>query len=159
MTQQLPTLMGAVLEDVATYLGDRVERVLLQPGDEVAWDDCCNGQLAVRLISLVPIPSGTPGARPCPPAGWNATLGISMIRCVATLQDDGEPPTAEAITVDALDVLGDMALIQLAIDCVTRARPEVQRLELLSWTPLGPAGGCAGGEWRLHMFVPSCACP
>lgn len=159
MTVQIITMMGAVLEDVAGYLGDRAERHVIQPGEEVAWDDCCDGQLAVRLISVNPAPQGAPGARPCPPAGWNVTLGVSMVRCVASLKDDGEPPSAEEITQDGIDVVGDMTLIQIAIDCVTRARPEVQRLELLGWTPLGPAGGCAGGEWRLHMFVPSCACP
>ena len=160
MTANIEPLFVEILDEAMDELVDNPPgRAFIQPGAEVSWDDCCQGggQLSIRLISLVP--AGTAAISPCPPAGWTATVGLSLIRCVAGLDDAGRVPTAEQLSADGADVLADMTALERALNCRVRELDSVERMSIIQWLPQGPEGGCAGGEWQFMISVLSCACP
>jgi hypothetical protein len=136
-------------------------RAALYPGSEVAWDDCCDGQVWVRLVSLVP--TGSPvqptGLLPCGVVLWLATVGVGAVRCAHVVNDQGDAPSVAELTADTLGVTADAAALSQAIQCCMTAVPGVERLSPLRWDPLGPSGGCVGGEWLVSMQLPNCACP
>ena len=50
-------------------------------------------------------------------------------------------------------MLRDLAVLQEVVLCHPQTR------SILNWTPLGPQGGCHGGEWQFTISVGTCACP
>lgn len=153
-----PIMAEYVTAALASFPDGKVpQRVITyQPGEEVAWDGCCDGQLAMRLIALdLSAPQSNAQGLICGGKWWNVRLGLSLIRCVGVVSDKGTPPTAERITNDGAQMLADIATIQDVVMCLgkTTAAPAP------AWVPLGPSGGCAGGEWQFTVRVPVCACP
>jgi hypothetical protein len=51
----------------------------------------------------------------------------------------------------------DMMAVAEAINCCLA--PQVAKLQMLRWDPLGPEGGCTGGEWSFTVLVDNCRCP
>lgn len=128
--------------------------VFIAPGAQVAWDDCCDGQLWARVVSIVPSGSSTRGASPCVTPTFLATLELGIIRCAAVMGTKGQAPTAEAITLDGLLGLSDMTALAETLNC----NPSVRTME--KWTPAGPQGGCFGGSWTLTATLTNClTCP
>lgn len=180
MAGDLPSLESNPFVYVAQALLDCAEDELakhdrtpgmvhLAPGRQVAWDNCCEGgQLWVRVISMHPSGEGVTGSSfpdrvvrdSCAPATWAVQLGVGIVRCVATVNETGEPPNETQITNDAVNMLDDMELLRRAIVCnFRRGVTHVQRILLDSWTPQGVDGGCGGGEWTLWVGVTNYACP
>ena len=126
---------------------------IVAPGSEVAWDECCDGQLWIRVSGQEPALSSRAGAADpnCRLLGWYVTLGVGIIRCVASLDSRGSPPTPTAITEDGLTSIRDSVEIRTALVCADTSL----RLTVLQWSPLGPAGGCAGGEWLVSIYLPA----
>lgn len=155
---QLRSILGSYVDRVLEALPDdrqpgRVVRVA--PGVAPAFDDCCEGQLYTRVVSMVPavekVPNGA-GVR-CNVPAWSVTIGLGMIRCAHTLDDHGDAPAADLVTEDGYEMLDDMLALQEAIlhdDAPTRS--------VLGWNPLEEEGGCHGGEWlftlRLDLVRP-----
>lgn len=150
-------LLTVALACVADVLDPPVGRAVLAPGSAVAWDDCCDGQVWVRLISLVPKPDPTGLSTPCGPSIWVATLGIGVVRCVATVDDQGYAPPASALITDTLQMTADMTALSEAIQCCLA--PQTGKTSMLRWEPSGPEGGCAGGEWTITVLIDNCGCP
>jgi hypothetical protein len=89
----------------------------------------------------------------CGIMGWEVTLALGIIRCVEVQNDNGVPPSGAAISADGYVMLDDLAAIQEAIICNENTyRPG-------TWFPLGPQGGCAGGEWHFTVRIQPCGCP
>lgn len=164
--------MAALLDCANTALNgyDRpVARAFLNPGLDTPWDACadnCDGQLWVRVIerfpSGTPFPSRDTSAKSCHPLAWATTLAVGVLRCTPTVNDDGSPPAADAMTASALEMTEDAAILEEALRCCfaeTAGSQLVARLILGAWVPLGPQGGCVGGEWQLTIASPVCACP
>lgn len=160
--------MGALLdcaEDALIENGRPAALVHLVPGLQVAWDNCCEGegQLWVRVLQVYP--TGGPAApfpqqdvgQSCGVAHLAAVLGVGVVRCVHTLDDQGDPPTGQEMTGDALGMTADMAILLGAIECCFIAdRRPTPRVGV--WTPQGAQGGCGGGEWQLTVGVSACGC-
>jgi hypothetical protein len=130
-------------------------RAFVAPGQEVAWDDCCDGQLHVRLISLGPdnaLQTRKASGQPCGPEFWIATIGLGIVRCAHTVDDEGNAPTPGQISSDANDMTGDLTALLDAITCCIRPT------SITGWTPVGPLGGCHGGEWVYTVRIPACDC-
>lgn len=138
----LGELAGVVFDGLTTKPG----RTIVAPGGEVAWDDCCAGQLAVRIVRTEAIYQSEQGG--CP-VGYRLVLGVSLVRCVATIDDNGRAPRAEQITLDGHNVTRDMGEVARAIQNYRPA--DAMRVYLGEWIPSGPQGGCAGGEWTLTI--------
>lgn len=155
--------MQAVLDCAEAALeadGRGAGRALLVPGDNVPDDWCnCDGQLYVRVIQIVPT-----GQQPhCPPLAQTVTLGVGVIRCAATLDDNGSPPAASVLTAEALAMTQDAATLYGALVCCGPQLVTDQLIKkaptIVSWAPQGPLGGCARGEWVFTLSLDVCSCP
>jgi hypothetical protein len=156
-----PTVV-ALLDCCQAALDPPPLRVLVNPGLEVSWDDCCAGQLWVRvqtLEALAPPALGAKLGRPCDRL-WLATLGVGIIRCVTTIDNQGAVVGGAVLTGEAMQVLDDQAALAEAIQCCTGPGLQPGSVPtLLRWDALGPDGGCAGGEWTVNMRVRTNNCP
>lgn len=147
-------MLTAALECAAAGLTRPAGRVALYPGGEVAWDQCdCDGQLWVRLTEMERAGDGDRNGTPCGPLLWKATLGVGVIRCVGTLDDQGNSPPTNRLNMDTLQMTQDMSDLAVAMTCCLSPQLEESRLQMLTWNPLGPQGGCAGGEWVFTVLV------
>ncbi|QDH93271.1 hypothetical protein QC999_gp79 [Microbacterium phage Cressida] len=153
-------LMDVYVKAAVAVLNPTPDRIVYyQPGEEVAWDGGCVGQLAARVIAIdMQAPQANGQGLICGGNWWNVRLGLSLIRCVASVDSEGRRvkiPTPEEITQDGAQMLADIAALQEVIMCAgyTAAAPAP------AWQPLGPNGGQAGGEWQFTVRTSVCACP
>lgn len=126
----------------------------IAPAAEVAHDHCCDGMVAVRVTRIAPRqPPGGAGRAVAPSpndhiSGLLVTVGVQHVRCVEVVDDRGIPPDASAIHADGQAVLADAEKVMQALLCDLDSK---YRPRLLVWTPIGPSGGCAGGEWEAQI--------
>lgn len=139
-----------VLETAYNGLTVKPGRSVVVAGNNVAWDDCCDGQLSVRVVTVTPIYKGSP-MNGCP-VGTEMVLGVGIVRCISTLDDRGMPPTEAEMMEDGSVMLRDMRELGNALQCVTV--PGALASWMGEWTPLGAMGGCAGGEWEFRVRLP-----
>lgn len=131
---------------------------------EVVWDDCCKGQLWVRLVSMDPlILDQRRGAQEkCGPDGWMLTIGVGILRCAATVNDQGVVPSVSQLVAESKVTTAEAQALRAAITCVDLSDETenlaLRRQLLTSWSPLGPEGGCVGGEWTMTVPVTDCGC-
>lgn len=129
-------------------------RQIIQPGTEVAWDECCDGMGWVRLLNVQPTPTATKAnGMPCGIQWWNIQLAAGVLRCVDVVDDRGVAPTAEQITADGHEFALDASNLLQAIVC------DRYTYQVSGVTPVGPQGGCAGSEVQFIVRVPACQCP
>jgi hypothetical protein len=142
--------------DCATEaLDPPVGRSFIAPGLEVAWDDCCDGQVWVRLLQLIPLDqfnTRKASGHNCAVDVWEITAAVGVVRCVHSLNDDGQAPPPDAITLDGVQMAEDMQALMGAIQCC------IQPGSFVRWNPTGPSGGCAGGEWQFVIRIEGCGC-
>lgn len=150
--------VGSVLWDMVekskASLVPKPTRVIhVNPGRQVPWDECCVGQLAGRVLTITPFtgPRGSTSLG-CGVVEYVVTLGISIIRCVATVDDSGQAPTPAEMDADGLQMTRDLANIMRVIQCHPATRT------MGAWNPLGNQGGCGGGEWTFQVRIPVCPC-
>lgn len=167
--------MGAPVSNVLEILRDALDlltnveacaiepapcRVAVYPsGGAVPWDTCesgCNGessdgQLWAAFTSVVS--NNQPG--PCRSYTWTAEIGV--VRCEkAKPNDSGQMPSTALVEADAQQQAADADAIFNALTCCVD-RPETLRdVELLTWAPRGPSGGCVGGIWTVRGVLDIC---
>lgn len=139
--------LHALLARAEERLDPTPELVIVSPGANVAWDNCC-GQLWARIVNYTP-PTGARQVRKadgslCSPRR-QATIEIGVLRCVAVVNDQGNPPTEAELNADGEQVLLDAEALWQMLSCEVKVR------EVIRWTPLGPQGGCAGGHWQFTV--------
>ncbi|HEY5841538.1 MAG TPA: hypothetical protein VIU87_08730 [Mycobacterium sp.] len=154
-TDTFSPMMARYVTAAQVALDPSPSRVItFQPGEEVAWDECCEGQLWCRIIRVgAGSYRGKADGTVCDIPYWTLTLGLGVIRCVGVLDDNGTAPTAARISADGLQANQDIAALSEVITCIGLTTG------ILGWIPLGPQGGCAGGEWQFETRVAVCACP
>jgi hypothetical protein len=126
-------------------------------GGNPAWDDCCDcgdgsGQLWVRLVTWEPDPEfiqPTPFGCDQPTM---LTIGVGALRCVPTIDEHGNPPSASAETTSARQILHDAEVVKNAVMC------SIEERFWQGWTALDYAGGCGGGEHLFLIPYPGCDC-
>lgn len=130
--------------------------VHLSPGNTVAWDNCCDGQLWVRVVSLLPMPQGS---QPCDVHALQVRVGLGTLRCVTAIDDDGKFPTAQEMVADALALSLDGQILLQAIRCFDFG-PHVgpKTIVLEQGLPLGNDGQCGGWEWTLTFQMLTAPC-
>ena len=160
MIPGLPELLDELLGCAEREVDPPAARVFLAPGLEVAWDACCDGQLWVRVVGVadgsdrVPVVPRLADGSSCAPPAWVVTLGVGVLRCTPVVDDRGRAPSADALTGSAGQVLEDMAAVAGAVVCCSG----LSGVGGMLWTPLGPEGGCAGGEWTFDVVLRGCGC-
>lgn len=155
--------VSEAMHDLLTVADNNLRRdtgiQFLAPGEQVAWDDCCDdggvgGQLWVRCLNVFPtgpFPQQDNDQK-CGVRFTTAVLAVGVVRCAHTLDDQGNSPTAEEMNGDTLGIMDDMEDLFTAITQDYHWKHTVGR-----WSPLGPDGGCAGGEWVIQVMVQPCA--
>ena len=141
-----------VLAVAQRYLSTPVRHVIVAPGAEVVWDDCCGGVLYVRVVGVTPVTQANAALGTCALLGWAVTLGLGTVRCTDVVDDRGRAPRDKDLTEDALRLTQDAADLGQMLMCETNASN-------VSWAPQGPDGGCMSGEWTFDLRVSGCACP
>lgn len=152
---QVKNLMTDIVTSSVNLLSPRPSRaILIAPGESMAWDDCCEGQVWARLTSLAPLPSNTPaqrpGANPCAIPSFLGTFELGIVRCAATVNDRGQAPSPFQITEDGEQSINDMTTLLGILRCRDDLR------SLIGWIPQGPEGGCHGGYWQFTTLVHNC---
>jgi len=155
-------LVGPLCTDmlacVQANLSVPVGRAFVAPGSAIAWDDCCDGQLWVRVVQMNTTDGVRPqkmGAKPCDPCGLEYAVGveIGVLRCSSTIDDQGQIAGPDVLTAEALQALTDEAEISEAAQCCIRSLPGMKNLVMVRWDPLGPEGGCVGGVWTIALTL------
>lgn len=152
---ELLTQTGQAYIDAGPVNGvDRVPALIhLAPGREEAWDNCCTGQLYARVIEVYPS-SPFPGRSNASGCGdlMAVRIGLGVLRCAAVLDNEGNAPSAEAMTGDTLEALEDMAILLDVLRSFS-VEPWLPGFRLEGWVPKGVSGGCHGGEWTFALGV------
>lgn len=146
LTEYLTALLATVEAEVEEC-GPELALVFLNPGIDVAWDVCCGGQLWIRVVRMHPVnplPQKVFKTSECGDR-LGAQIAVGIIRCQTGLDalDQGGFPTEDQLTADASQMLLDMAAI-FRVLCDAGIMIDM-------WTPLGPKGGCYGGEWTAWL--------
>ena len=157
---QAAVLLSHVLEAL-DGAGASVCRSFVVPGLSVPWDECCpcsnyrEGQAWVRISQVQATDAFPGGAGPhrCAPKQYAVDLAVGVLRCAHTIDDAGNAPSASTITDDAGKVSRDRAILRDAIIGPYFGDLEPGDAVLRTWSPLGPSGGCVGGEWTLATRV------
>lgn len=128
-----------LLDDINTNLEKKPGRVIaVVPGNQVIWDDCCKGQLTARLVSLTPVLTGGSSITQCGIKWWQAVGEITLVRCAATLNDNGSAPKPGVLLAEGRDALKDTDTIIKSIG----TQDWIQSIG--GWTPAANTGGCRG---------------
>jgi len=151
------TVAQYILAAVQAGLTTPATRNLITTG-QIAWDDCCDGQLAVSVTRISPtetfptetvtnVQSGS-----CSPAYDLAEITVQLVRCHPS---NVPAPTPAALTAAASATLIDANQVRRLVTAVLCAlkNDATQRLDYFvrDQLMLGPEGGCAGSE--LHVYV------
>lgn len=132
----------------------RVHAVFGQVADDIS--SCEDSQLNIRVISITPPPSATVSQQlSCGPNELVVSVGLGTVRCVASIDKSGRPPSPETIAQEAAEGNRDMWALLAALNCVDDYPFDFDRV-ITSWLPRGPEGGVAGGEWLFSMRIPNC---
>lgn len=154
-------ILGTALACASTGLSVPASRAIIATG-QIAWEGCCSGQVWARLIDMTPMQTSsgfgqvTASGQPCGPVMWRATIGVGVLRCAATVNEMGDAPPSATLIAEALGTTRDQADLGEALQCCLA--PQVASLVMQRWDPLGPDGGCVGGEWTFTVLVDACSC-
>lgn len=152
--------LAAIIEEYVTAaeaaLTPTPQRIIrLQPGETATWDSPCGGQMWARIASITSGPNqAKANGVPCSIPWFVVTLALGVIRCIAVVSDDAVAPDAATITREGGEMLADLEALREVVLCSDRTTGDV----LPSWTPLGPQGGAAGGEWTFSVRIGTCSC-
>lgn len=148
--------------DFATYLDHYVAalstaltptpgKVFVQPGEEVAWDQCdCDGQAWARIVNAVPVIGTRKANGVACVEWWDVTIAVGVLRCVKGPNERGKLPSAEQITADGHRFADDMVALMTMVECDQYVR------QITTANPLGPQGGCAGSEVQFIVRMQPC---
>ena len=162
-----PILQGILSANASAFVeaGTPPGRVELTPGLLPAWDDCCQGQLYLRVREVFPtgpfpsFDSAQKGVNSaCAIKLLSVSFAVGMMRCAATLDDNGNSPTPEQVSADGNLMLDDMNTILQTLVCTVPTIKGIQSLKMDRWVPQGVNGGCHGGEWGAMIAVDPCLC-
>lgn len=145
-------------------------RVFVAEGS-VAWDECCDGQLSVRLVTVQPTvtpPAVSNGPTNCDGSvSMMATWEVTLLRCAAPLPDSAGAgplgPSPAEIDASGLDVLADLQALVNGLACCLAgmaAAPPYHDGWIRQGVLVGPEGGCHGAQVLLTLVDdPLCSCP
>lgn len=162
------TGIAKCITDTMTEMGIELpNRVCAVPGSEIAWDDCECGQLAILTSRIFPslnfpIEFADDGRQSnCGTPYLVVQLQISMTRCVPGANQNGKPPTCEALAAATLHSYEDAyAVLQGTSCCVRQMKNDLNIAEFLVGAQdfVGPAGRCAGSTTNVFLGYTGICC-
>lgn len=147
----------AMLDCVAAAVPDPPARLYVSDGPLVAWD--CE-----QLVAAVERTASTAGNAAVevqdPTLGFvmrSATIGLWLVRCCPTMDDDGTAPPADQIDASAQTVLADPTVMVRALWAAQQAGTigGCRSMAFLGWQGVGPQGGLTGGVLRMAVDLTS----
>lgn len=185
-----PTAFYDVAQTVLDCVCDQMTSLAGEAGVPVGYDcpcfryvsagepaiDCCSvecdgadGMLTVHVDDIFPsddFPVRALLFEPCKAATWVASIVVTAARCAPSMDEQGNPATAEALSANALLMAVDQYAILTALGCCVVADVEgishkrKRRVRIGISTPQVSEGGCASVEVRAFVEVGSiCNCP
>ena len=154
---RLSPALTAIVAAAAAQLsseGRAVGRIVsVAPGANVAEDECCEGFLYSRVVAVQARYGAnarhTASGAYCSPLSYQVSAVLGIRRCAAVVDDRGISPKPEEITADGREGLADLSTL-LAVLCSLTG---IDSIGL--WEPVGPEGGCHGGEWSFTLSLPA----
>lgn len=134
----------------------------LRPGALIPMDYCdcngkgtCGGNAFVNLMSVFPskiFPQPDRLSTGCM-SPLAARIQVGVYRCVPVVANPNsqgkagaEPPTELQMMQATRVQMSDMAAIYRALVCCSKQQ---KKFTVEQYTPVGPAGGCGGGQWSV----------
>lgn len=154
-------LLDAFLAQIEIAYDDEPNiRCVAQPGENLI-TDWCAGSCAMAYVRVASLGVSTTGFPETDVAGGRggplaATFHLGVARCVAMMDEQGNPPAPEQQTAEARQFLTDAQTLRRVVACtILEQRPHLytKTVGLGTWTPQGPEGGCAGGYWPVSTRV------
>jgi hypothetical protein len=151
-------LLGLVANEL-TGLGILVpERQYLAPGSDVVFD--CE-QLTVRIARVIP---GMQGADTTFPVVTHsklrktAELFVTIVRCVPTMHDNGDPPTVDEYMASSQITFADAFALRVALENIEHQHllvPVNVPCTVGQLNTLGPLGGLAACDMMFSVELVS----
>lgn len=148
---RLNDILDCVYEAVSATTAGPPQRSCVVPG-EVVWDDCQCGMLAVnwRIVSrsnAFPASSAETSQTNCSSPYTVVQVGVTMLRCAAGPDANGNAPTCEALAEDAFTMTADMVAVRDSLSCCLHQlyrSHDITDYAIGQTIAVGPAGGCDG---------------
>lgn len=165
----LSALLDCVYDGVDHTGTLSIARKCLVPGD-IAWDQCECGQLAMsenRRYGSRAFATEAPDLdAECGEPVLTIDVTISLTRCVPGPNDNGDPPSCDALNTAALQLLKDKNDVRRTLMCcLTNAynshstRPPLLGFIIGAQETTGPSGLCAGSDTNFLVGFPNgCDC-
>jgi len=164
-------LLECLCEQLPGTVGGDVCVCCLHPGTVAPMDHCCRceidgqdaeGQAWVTVTRIYPTTGRFPVQQlgevsACNLQRWAADMTMGVYRCAAVPDSRGNPPACDGVTHDLAKVLSDAAAMRDAVHCCFTG-DDTPDVAVGEWTPVGPAGGCVGGQMTLTVGFGGC-CP
>jgi hypothetical protein len=156
------TVAEALRAAVHLALSNKPSRSCVVPG-LVAWDECCEGQLAVTVVrtylsDTFPDPMLSEMSMDCGPAWEVAEISIQILRCAPQPQGSDTAPDCTALDASAQEVYRDMSEVMTATALklcqMERETFEIENQLITSQMMIGPEGGCVGSDLRALIGLP-----
>lgn len=146
--------LQACTESALAAAGQGLSESAIVNGD-IPWDNRCPGWFFVRNGAAAP----QGGDHRCSVPMLTHSIYIGVLRCVSVIDDNGVAPSTQTMTAEAMDAIADSEAILALLNCDFNWAPYGGNRKIIGWTPLGPSGGYAGGEWQVDVrLIPPCGC-
>jgi hypothetical protein len=124
-------------------------------GQSVPADLPC-GQLSFRLVSAAPKYANSNGRvamrQPCAVDWWDVIVEVKIIRCIPTIDDNGEPPAPAKVKAAADQIMHDMSSI------LKTATANKRVYAVGPWAPSPALGNASGGAWMVTFRADAQPC-
>jgi len=153
---------NVILTAATAGLSVSVNRKLITTG-QIAWDDCCEGQLAVSLTRVSPTEafpteavnlSEFSDSTDCTPPYEIGEITVQIIRCAPSAVNGQNAPSPETLSKHALQNMIDANQVRRSVSvalCALKADvPNRFDYFVRAQLFLGPEGGCDGSELYLY---------
>jgi hypothetical protein len=156
------TVCNVILGAAKDGLTMPVNRYLITTG-QIAWDDCCDGQLAVSFTRTSPTEafpteqvtlSAYSESGSCTPPYEIGEITVQITRCTPQALNGQSAPSPDKLTAHAKQNLIDANQIRRSVAAALCTLHEDYTTQLdyfiRSQLMLGPEGGCDGSELYLY---------
>lgn len=155
-----------VVDELDGSLGGVPSRVCLVVPGEIAWDGCDCGMFAQTITGDVPsntFPAPAVDIRtgPCGPNLLVYSVTAQLLRCIPTLDDNGNPPTCDALLAAAQVTEDDRTRLRTAVTCCLRemhTAVEIYNFAVGATTSVGPQGLCGGVQITYQFALGNVCC-
>lgn len=152
-------LLTATREALTATSGGEPKECVVALADH-PWDSCCDGLLYVKAdtvqgVDIFPAPAENTA---CSPLQLAATFVVVHARCApsprGTARGALEVPTLDAVNQAAMVYYEDVLAVINAVTSVVRVwRNDARDVNVGPWLPIGPEGGCVGGQQTVTVSL------